>query len=452
MNTSARTRAYTSVATAFALAVTLAGCGAGDRPRTASTAAAVSAVPSVVLTMPPTPIGSPPDPAASNFSVRPAVSAPDVTLVDVEHGVGVVGVAPAGGGFQDSKPSTLWLSTDLTHWRDATPPPTRQPTEGGVYPTFDTASFLSPSTGWVTTWDVGDLAVVIYRTSDGGKTWSEVAGGGHGDHGGDAEWIQLVTPRLAFAENVEATAADMALQVSTDAGASWRTIYIGPPPAASGMPPSGPFELPMMFTSATRGFAATGVPAAEFGVAGGFFTTDDGGVHWTEEAPPPAGSARCPSGENTAVQCLFTLPTFADPTHAVLASETVTGTKVSIGFDTSSDAGVSWQAGASVDLQLPAVPANSYPQTGAQIATPTDRTWWIASATGAGVTTQVSTDAGQHWSVADSAEPLGASTGLQALDAGRALLTTDITTSNGTTRALYATSDAGHHWQRLFGR
>lgn len=451
---SARARAYASVVAAFTLAAALAGCGSGDLQRDASRApgsasAAVSAAASVGSTMPST-IDAPTDPAASNFSVTPAVSAPDVTLVDVEHGVAVVAVTPPGSGFE-STPSRLWLSTDMTHWRDVTPPATRLPTEGGLYASFDAASFLNPSTGWVTSWNVGNLAVTIYRTCDGGNTWTAVAGGEKGMHAGDAQWIQLVTPTLAFAENIQATAPGMTLKVSTDAGASWRTIYTGPPATPAGTPLSGPFELPMVFTSATRGFATTGVPAAEFDATGDFFTTADGGVHWTRQAPPAAAPASCPAGGEAGVQCLFTLPTFADDrTHAVLASEIITGTKISITFDTSRDAGTSWQPAASVDLHLPAVPSNSYPKTGALIATPTDHTWWITAATGAGVATQVSTDAGQHWSIADSTEPLGAPTDLQALDARHALLTTDITTSDGTTTALYATSDTGHHWQRIF--
>ena len=37
----------------------------------------------------------------------PAGLAPDVTLAYFQHGVGLVGVAPLGGGWQDDEPSTL---------------------------------------------------------------------------------------------------------------------------------------------------------------------------------------------------------------------------------------------------------------------------------------------------------------------------------------------------------
>jgi photosystem II stability/assembly factor-like uncharacterized protein len=73
------------------------------------------------------------------------------------------------------------------------------------------------------------------------------------------------------------------------------------------------------------------------------------------------------------------------------------------------------------------------------------------SANGGGVTTRVSTDAGQHWSVVDNGDVLGAPDQLEALDATHALLETDIITSNGETTALYVTSDGGRSWKTLFG-
>jgi photosystem II stability/assembly factor-like uncharacterized protein len=393
--------------------------------------------------------GSGADPAGSNLSVPPAVSVPTVTMVDAEHGVAVVGVSPAANGG-DGGPPTLWMSTDLRHWRDVTPPDARGFAWEDLYATFDDASFLDPTTGWVTAWNAGNLAVTAYRTTDSGKTWSAVVIGGHSDHAGDADWIQLVAPRVALSEVISATAPGMSLAISTDDGASWRTTYSGPPARTADDPFPGPFELPMSFISAARGFAATAIPPAEPPVSAGLFSTSDGGAHWTQLAVPGVDAA-CLDPTTPSSRCLTTLPTFTDASHGVLAGESLVGTHASVRFDTSSDGGATWQqAAATIEVTLPYVGADSYYTPYALVATPSASTWWIVSATGNGVTSQVTTDAGKRWSTVETAGTLGAPTRLQAIDASNALIETQITTSNGTTNAAFSTTDSGRNWRRIF--
>lgn len=419
-------------------------------PLSLSSVAPAPSVPSSLAAS--SPVASWPNPAASNFSVPPAVSTPSVSLIYVDHGVALVGVSPIGGGDQSAQPSTLWMSTDRSHWRDVTPPASRQPFEGNLYVMFDQASFISPTTGWVTTWNGWNLAVTIYRTADGGKSWTSAPGGGHSFHAGDAEWIQLLSPTLAFSETVTPVAPRMYLRVTTDAGASWRTLYTGPS-FDNGNPPPNPFLLPMVFTSQLRGFAATAIPPSDFEVAQGegFFQTTDGGVSWTVLTPPRAPSAACPPPDDSAIECLFGLPSFSDSNHAVLASEVVDGAHTTVGFDITTDGGSTWRLTTTVDVPIPLVPPGSYPKTYALVATPSSRAWWIVSPNAGGVTTRVTADAGQHWSAIDSNDVLGLPDKLEALDATHALLNTEITTSNGTTGALYVTNDGGRSWKSLFG-
>jgi photosystem II stability/assembly factor-like uncharacterized protein len=63
---------------------------------------------------------------------------------------------------------------------------------------------------------------------------------------------------------------------------------------------------------------------------------------------------------------------------------------------------------------------------------------------------QVTTNAGTRWATFDTAGVLGVLTSLHASNATHALLLTTITTSGGTTSALYGTKNAGRSWQRLF--
>jgi photosystem II stability/assembly factor-like uncharacterized protein len=440
-----------------AVVAALIGCGSGVRDGSADAPLPpLSSLPPAASSPPPSstspvPASSWPDPAASNFSVPPATSVPTVTMLDVEHGVAVVGVSPIGGGYATERPPTLWLSTDLNHWRDVTPPASRQPFEGNLYVMFDRASFLNSSTGWVTTWNSWNLGVTIYRTADGGKSWTVApAGSGHGDHAGDADWIQLLSPTVAFDENIEATASSMSLLMTTNAGTSWHTVYTGPSAAATPTPSA--YEAPMLFVSPLRGFAASAIPPAEGQIDQGFFETTDGGVSWTAENPPLAPSTTtCPSDNLGTVECLFALPSFSDATHAVLASEVVDAAHTTVGFDVTADGGSTWRQTTTVDVPIPLVPAGSYPRTYALVATPSSRDWWIVSATGQGVTTRITSDAGQHWATANSVQVLGSPGKLEALDSTHTLLMTEIITSNGGTSALYVTSDGGRSWKTLFG-
>lgn len=123
---------------------------------------------------------------------------------------------------------------------------------------------------------------------------------------------------MAFDENIAATAPHMSLSVTTNAGASWHTVYTGPSSVGSTPTPSA-FEAPMLFVSATRGFAATAIPPAEGQIDQGFFETNDGGSTWALVTPPTPRSTTCPSDNLGTIECLFALPSFSDATHAVLS-------------------------------------------------------------------------------------------------------------------------------------
>ena len=380
----------------------------------------------------------------------------DVSVLYAQNGVVLVGVDPGCCGSQGAKPSMLWLSTDMTHWRDVTPPGSRELVNPGYFPGlyagFDEASFLDPRTGWVTTWNGGNLGVIAYRTTDGGKTWSSVAISGHGDHGGDADWIQLLTPTVAVDENVAATAPHFSLSITTDAGRSWRNVFDWPSPTNDSAPPPMPLEMPIFFVSPTRGFAAAGIPPAEGNVSGDLFTTSDGGVHWARLETPSMRTGACPTvqTEPVTVRCLVSLPNFTR-SRGVLATEVINGAQATVGFDTTSDGGTSWQLKASVDVAVPVFHAGGYPMTNyAFVGTPSMTTWWIASYSADGVTTRVTSDGGSHWSDVTSRGFDGTPNALDAVDATHALLTTVVIGADGSTDRVYSTSDAGRTWQPLF--
>ena len=165
--------------------------------------------------------------------------APFISLVYHGPGVAVVGTSPDADGSPFSGPPQLYISTDMVHWASVGPRGRRLGCRG-TYVWFDQASFISASTGWVSTWDPATLGGAIYGTTDGGRSWRWVSAAGHGDHAGDALWLQLVSPEIAFDESVEAAAPAMKLEVTTNGGRSWRSVYEGPPRSGQATSATGP--------------------------------------------------------------------------------------------------------------------------------------------------------------------------------------------------------------------
>lgn len=167
---------------------------------------------------------------SSSTTDGPTPALPDMTLVYAAGGVAVVGVSPTCCGTQGEHASRLYLSTDLVHWREATPAGSGHGRVHGEHPMFATASFLDARTGWVTTFEPGASRVRIFRTNNGGRSWSSLPGGSHSANAGATTQVQLLTPTLAYREVLEPTAPAMSLSLTTDAGHHWQSVYGGPPP------------------------------------------------------------------------------------------------------------------------------------------------------------------------------------------------------------------------------
>lgn len=369
----------------------------------------------------------------------------------------MVGVSPDCCGNQGQVPPHLWLSTDGTHWRDITPSAMTRPGKVGSYPMFESASFLSSTIGWVTTYDPATVQVTIYRTADGGRTWSSIPGGEHTANAGAITRVQLLTPTTVFLDTVQPTGPSAKLQVSTDAGASWRTVYFGP------RVPS-PVSLQVLeFTSRSRGFAAGGIPPAD-PLTGpntaGLETTTDAGATWSRlRLPLPWSAPTCPT-EATDTWCWTGLPVLFDARTGVVASERIHASTATVAFDATSDGGSTWGPAASLSVPIPPNQTTQPPTpvpfpptpSAALVATPGGHAWWVLSQVAGSVTTKVSTDTGRHWVTGVSATPKGVPDALNALDASRALLTSTVTTASGNEiTAVWLTTDAGHTWHRLFG-
>jgi hypothetical protein len=246
---------------------------------------------------------------------------------------------------------------------------------------------------------------------------------------------------------VAATAPAMQLEVTTNGGRSWRSVYRGPPPLRSGSERyRGPFEMPMEFADRERGFSALGIPPAEgLNGEGDFFVTDDGGATWARQSPPlPGSSHRCPTGAGnwSSVSCSFAAPSFSGPDDGVLAGAIVFGSHAQVAFDLTSDDGRSWHL---TSQRAASVTPGRYPL----VSVATTSAWWLLGWGTTDLTTQVSPDGGATWMLASASTTGGAPLALNALGPSRALLTMQHESPRGTTTWLMVTANAGRSWHRL---
>lgn len=425
-----------------AVTVVLVSIGVGTTSST-SFQQAVGASPSFGVS---TKTVCPPSPT----SIPPVAKVPWPSLVYVRSGLELVGVSPLGAGYEGGKPSELYMSTDMVHWREVTPSQS-QVSENCSYPFFEHASFLNAFVGWVTSWNPATTSVTIYRTTNGGRSWTAIPGGAHSAHAGATIFVQLLSPRIAFKELLEPTGPGMSLAVTTDAGVTWRTVYRGPPPTRPGQPVKGPFELPIVFQDTRRGFGADGIPPPLSATGeGDLFATSDGGSTWVRESPPsPRTSHTCPRGVGlqSAPSCYFGLPFFRNSFDGVLPTEVVFGSTASVGFDVTTDGGSHWlfRAERSATDVAPAL----YESRSPLVSVASDSSWWVVGWKDGNITTQVTADAGAHWRSGMTTLTDEVPASLSAVDASRALMTVEHITSEGTSERVVETVDGGRNWQPL---
>jgi photosystem II stability/assembly factor-like uncharacterized protein len=184
------------------------------------------------------------------------------------------------------------------------PTPTPVQTTQGELVTFD---FLTPTAGWAAASAAGTTSVLIFRTSDGGKSWVWTAeiGGLSGTEVNEFHFFDRATGYIA----IGAIAPNAGLNVfqTRDGGAHWSSLQS-----------PDPLVRRMTFSDEMDGWATAGDQGSHL------FSTHDGGQSWTRlpDLPPL----------RTAV--------FRSPTEGWLTGDASTGPAEVL---TSSDGGVTWQ-------------------------------------------------------------------------------------------------------------
>jgi photosystem II stability/assembly factor-like uncharacterized protein len=340
----------------------------------------------------------------------------------VSHGFGVVAVTPVSSPGTIPRPRLLATTSVGGHF-DAIGP--RLPR----FTVIDDVSFLDRDHGWLVGWNVANVGVTVYRTSDGGRTWQGRAVTTHTQNAGAVATVQFLDSKRGWLVSQEPTAPRARLYRSTDGGASWRLVDDRLPEVA-----------PVVFGSAGDAWQAGGL-SSRF-----LFHSVDGGRRWTRARLP------VPAGERAARR-LYGLPVRFGRT--ILAPVTFLHRRaVHVAVYRSVDSGRSWTlagvlrvSGASASGGSCAVSAFPAPLP---VSLASARSWWVGVRGAAGWLAYRTTNAGRSWTsnLVTPAKPprYCRRSGLQAIDSRTAWFTFTAGTSD---RELYATDDAGKSWRRI---
>ncbi len=144
----------------------------------------------------------------------------------------------------------------------------------------------------------------IYRTTDGGKTWSKVLSKDANTGGADVE-IDPSNPNIVYATMWESrqgpwedgndySGTNGGVFKSTDGGTTWKQLKDGLPAnlvqANVAISPSEPSRLYMTFSTTVRNEYGTNKGM-------GFYRSDDGGEHWYKAADDPRSAMKIGGGD-----------------------------------------------------------------------------------------------------------------------------------------------------------
>ncbi|HYM69807.1 MAG TPA: hypothetical protein VEZ44_09445 [bacterium] len=283
--------------------------------------------------------------------------------------------APAITFIHMAGPTNGWARTDTrllrtddggAHWTDVTPP-------GRASIAGAAQAFLGGSAAWIAVAPDTATAADIFRTTNGGRTWSRAVATARN------------VGQMAFADarhgwmtvDLDNAMSSEALRLlrTTDGGATWtevaRTDLPGDP-VRSGLPISGD-KSGVAFLDANTGWITGYVPRDNYTY---LYATSNGGRTWRFEALPlPAGTGTVEVGLNP--------PTVFAPSEAVLTAR-LSGTAVPLTLVyVTHDAGVHW-------VSTAPIPANTSVSSFLNA-----RVGWMTD----GATLYATRDAGHRWTI-----------------------------------------------------
>jgi photosystem II stability/assembly factor-like uncharacterized protein len=246
--------------------------------------------------------------------------------------------------------NTGWAVTDKgrivqttdggVHWKDVSP---HYPSARGQQKVV--ADFLKFSNAWVAASDTaadGSTTVVVFRTSDGGRTWQDTT-------------IQQISPifQITFVDAQHgwmfskqrdlAPAETVAILRTTDGGKTWAMVSAAYAASTEGPPrgqlPFGGSKTGLGFLDASTGWATGSSPVNGYLL---LYTTHDGGSKWYPQTLQL-------SPEEASSHLSISPPLFFNSTDGLLPVTFDTGNGSSIDFYATHDGGRTWNGTTPVD-------------------------------------------------------------------------------------------------------
>ena len=404
-STIARGRAGISAA---CVSVLLAGCGtaAAAGGGTVATGPVTAAVAATALS---TTVAA--TPATTEQAVNRDEHLDQVDLAG--PGFGLVGL---GTGWQGTGHARLVASSDFG--RSFTAIGAR--TAAGTV--TDDVFFLGRQDGWYAVYNLNTSDEMVYRTTNGGRSWSASVAPGHvlADTG-TRDAVQFLTPARGWLTDTQDTGPVEALYTTTDGGKRWRLA------ARTDWGSHGPGVLPTLgqvrFEPGGKvGWLGGGV------CSGSLYRTVDQGRTWQRsDIPAPSGSA---FGQPTAFgQTLLEPVTLGNGTLVLYRS---------------TDGGARWSRVSALPHAVTG--ASGCYGSAVSVSFATAQDGWAAAAHGGRTVVYRTTDGGRRWELARRTLPGQAGTEtspvVQATDAAHAWLLTS-------GDQLYTTVNGGATWRRI---
>ncbi len=373
--------------TVVAVVALLAGCGAASTPAGRSPASPSGPARSVV-----SPKVALPQPAADKSVGFAVVGGPNRVLVTV--------------GSQAGGSQLLAATAAGTDVRNIGP---RIPADD--YP--DSMFFLDATHGWLATFSAVHNEM-LYRTSDGGRSWRVFLAPDHVIAAGTTDVVQFVTPDVGWLADIEPTGPVETLYETTDGGASWQQVA----QLSQTLPRLGVVEF-------EAGGAVGWLGGLEY-QPGPLELTADQGRNWQAVALPDSQV-----GSIVGVPAIFG-PTLIEPVVDCSAGTTELSTYLS------ADNGAQWSLTSTADIAAGCQ----------QVATafPSQRVGWAAVLSRGRVVVERSSDQGRHW--ATVATPRLTSSDPPDILAPNASYAWLLVPGAAGTR-VYVTDDAGKTWRRI---
>jgi photosystem II stability/assembly factor-like uncharacterized protein len=361
-----------------------------------------SPVPSVSVTTP----TSTPSPSTAPVALGPTVTSARVTSADL-------GMAAT----YDPHGARLWVTHDSVHWVDVTP-------TAGIVGTVEDVLALDPEHLWAVADECGTLGVTVWRSLDGGHTWSVRLAGAHSCSAGSTAHLQFLDPQHGWLVLSSTDAPVARLEATYDGGATWHVVD-------EQLPELGD----LMFVTPTDGYLGAS-PSIPFG--SNLYVTHDSGRTWAR-VTIDLGDAGLP---NPSWQVIYGVPTFVDDSTGILPVTIAKADTAAVEWWETTDGGASWHLrtpAASAPGGIDGTPEPTMSPLLTSVTGP--HVWWVLGHIWDGTHSFVTTDAGGQWTDTNDATlvwPDGRWFGAANADVAWVL-----------GAHLFATTDGGHTWHQI---